>query len=225
MIYNRHLIEKALYKHFKGGIYATMFVSQPLSIEEICEKEVNRLDLCITHTESMDDIILFQDINSNDVFHAFNVSNDILVIYVSLDTGRKYARPINMFLSDVDKEKYPYINQKYRFELITVDKEIENDYIKNRSNLLINNNHVTVVFGDGKVGITQALYNDCDVKLPALVFSELDKPLVVGQTYKTEPDKLSKDLFFIFKNEKAITSLQLSLDNCKEKFYQEEMEL
>ena len=39
-----------------------------------------------------------------------------MVIYKHDD--KVWARPYNMFISKVDKEKYPNIKQEYRFELI-----------------------------------------------------------------------------------------------------------
>ena len=46
-------------------------------------------------------------------------TDEYLVLYRALyGEGLLYARPMKMFLSAVDNEKYPDVNQKWRFELL-----------------------------------------------------------------------------------------------------------
>ena len=60
------------------------------------------------HTETGEELVVYKCTGKGDCDHADGI----------------YARPIEMFLSEVDREKYPDVKQKYRFELITDNPEL-----------------------------------------------------------------------------------------------------
>ena len=48
-------------------------------------------------------------------------TGEMMVVYLHEGTNVVWARPYEMFISKVDKEKYPDVEQEYRFQLQEIE--------------------------------------------------------------------------------------------------------
>lgn len=106
------------YLHFKNNVYQVIGFSNPNPVKENLPMEVvlsfNFIN--VIHADG-NHFRIFE--HKGRLYHDSYVDKKNLVIYHRIDYPNVlYARPIKEFLSEVDRNKYPDVKQKYRFEEI-----------------------------------------------------------------------------------------------------------
>lgn len=105
------------YRHFKDKEYFTLCKSTPVD-GDIIANEIGGPCLICNHTEN-NNVLNIYILQNGEYVHWNNSCSDELVIYMALyDNFKKYGRPYDMFMSEVDRVKYPNVKQKYRLEEI-----------------------------------------------------------------------------------------------------------
>ena len=106
-----------IYRHFKDQDYFTLCKSIPVNGDALSHI-IGRPCVICNHTESNKMLFIYSSPNGEYV-HWNNSCSDELVVYIALyDNFKIYARPYDMFMSEVDRVKYPDATQKYCFELL-----------------------------------------------------------------------------------------------------------
>ena len=127
---NRELKIPGIYRHFKhteDGIpnnymYVVIGISEPLeekwlsvnlnalkcnSVEELLK---NTSHFYTTYTEDNNiKLMCFGFDEVHNFYHRKEILDKKVVIYISLYDGKQYTRPYDMFMSEVDREKYTYV--------------------------------------------------------------------------------------------------------------------
>lgn len=125
---NHFLDIPGIYRHFKlekNGeemLYAVSNISMPTVDGELIQHALANPDAVkesymFNHTEYERPILINRI--GDKYYHDGDMEPEILVIYTALYADRKtYVRPLPMFISKTDKNKYPNAKQEFRLEKV-----------------------------------------------------------------------------------------------------------
>jgi len=88
-------------RQFKVGDIVKHFKRETVDLTANPTEYLYEIIAFATHSETKEELVVYKALYSNK----------------SINAGHICARPLEMFMSKVDTEKYPEIKQEYRFEL------------------------------------------------------------------------------------------------------------
>lgn len=118
---NKTVYYPFLYQHFKNNFYVTLGISKPIdevTFNHLSKRVVRYATRNVIHTEKPTGVPMLVDLLTGEMFYVGTKEHKPLVVYTNYNSFFRdiFARPIDMFLSNVDKKKYPQVRQKERFK-------------------------------------------------------------------------------------------------------------
>ena len=117
----RTLEVPGIYEYIENKLYCTMCLSKAVSFAELKamfgESVLYHALMKAKHTELEKEVNIF--VKNGVYYHNAHEAKDDLAIYKPLyDNNGPWAKPVELFLAEVDHKMYPNVKQRYMYTLV-----------------------------------------------------------------------------------------------------------